>query len=103
MKINRENLEDKCKYKVWNDYESRIIGGATLEDSSRPILLENINVQRNRRDRGIGSKLLNQILADYDNSEIVAWIFDARVNWYQRHGFEEEDQSGDLVKVRRTP
>lgn len=101
MKISRENFKDKCKYKVWNDYESRIIGGATLQDSSQPILLENINVQRNRRDRGIGSKLLNKILSDYDNSEIVAWVFEARVDWYQRHGFEKEDKSEDLVKVRK--
>lgn len=103
MKIERENQENRCEYKVWNDYESQIIGGAILDKSSRPLMLKEISVQRNRRSKGIGSKLLKKIVSDFQGSEIVAQVFSSRVGWYESHGFEAEENFGRLVKVRREP
>lgn len=103
MKINRKNRGDKCEYKVWNDYQSQIIGEAILDQTTKPIKLENINIKRNRRNKGIGSQLLKKIKSDYKNSEIIAWVFSGRTDWYQRHGFNLEKEKENLVKVRKPP
>lgn len=103
MQIERRDLEDRCKYVVWNEYGSHIIGSATLVDGDKPVLLKGINIQRNRRGRGIGSELLNRILSDFEDSEIIAEVFNARVRWYRRHGFELDEEFDQLVRVRRSP
>ncbi len=103
MQIEREESGKKCKYVVWNDYGSRIIGSATLIDSVEPIKLKQINIKRNSRSKGVGSTLLKHILKDFENSEIVAKTFKPRLDWYQRHGFEIEDDQGRLAVVKRKP
>ncbi len=101
MKIEREKRGCKCEYEVWNEYKTQIIGAATIDESEKPVTLETINIQRNRRDKGIGSKLLQEIIQDYQNKEIKAWIFSARLEWYKRHGFQLDKEKEDLIKVRK--
>ena len=103
MKIEKRDRDSKCKYIVWNDYESQVIGSATLVNSERPVYLKEINVHRNRRGKGIGSRLLKRIVSDFEDCEIVAEVFDSRLEWYRRHGFDEEEELEQLVKVRRDP
>lgn len=103
MEIKREESESKCKYVVWNDYGSRVIGSATLINSTDPIKLKQINIKRNSRSKGVGSALLKNILEDFKDSEIIAKTFKPRLNWYQRHGFEIEEDKGRLAIVRRKP
>lgn len=103
MEIERNEKGCKCEYQVWNDYKTQIIGAATIEESNQQVKLETINIQRNRRDKGIGSKLLQEIKSDYQDTEIIAWIFNARLNWYKRHGFQPDEKTKDLIKVRNPP
>ena len=103
MEIESKDKKNKSEYIVWNDSKSQIIAGATLKDDRNPVRLERIDVKRNLRDHGIGTKLLRRILEDFENSEIVAQVFSARVDWYRRHGFELEERNNQLVKVRREP
>jgi len=103
MKIEREVRDGRCKYEVWNDYRTHVIGAATIDRNSEPKELENINVHPGRRGDGVGSRLLSRILSDYDDSTIVAWVFNQRLEWYERHGFDAVENSEDLVKVKRPP
>lgn len=103
MEIVRNTKGTKCEYKVWNDYKTQIIGSATIDEKNKTVTLETINIQRNRRDKGIGSQLLQEIKSDYQNTEIIAWIFTARLNWYKRHGFQTDEKTEDLIKVRKPP
>ncbi len=103
MKIERKRKENRSEYLVWNDSRSQIIAGATLKEADDPVRLERIDVKRNLRDNGIGTKLLKRILSDFDDSEIVAEVFSARVDWYRRHGFEPEEEQDQLTKLRRAP
>lgn len=99
MKIDRVDCGERCRYKVWNEYQTHIIGTATVKRNKRPLVLENINVHRNRRDNGIGSELLQKVISDYEDSTIIAWVFDDRVDWYKRHGFTKEKETEELVKM----
>lgn len=103
MEIEYQDLGEKSKYLVWNEHRSQIIGSATLIDSEDPVLLKEINIQRNRRSRGVGSVLLKRILEDFAGSEMEAEVFSSRTDWYVRHGFEVEEDEGRLVKVKREP
>ncbi|KXA91518.1 hypothetical protein AKJ63_01330 [candidate division MSBL1 archaeon SCGC-AAA259D18] len=103
MEIERQSAENKHEYLVWTYYRSHIIGSATIVDSGQSVRLKNISIQHNRRSKGIGSKLLRRILDDFDDSEVVAEAFGARLDWYRRHGFELEERKGRLIKVRRNP
>ncbi len=103
MEIVRNTKGTKCEYKIWNDYKTQIIGSATIDEKNQPVTLETINIQRNRRDKGIGSQLLQEIISDYQNTEIIVWIFNARLDWYKRHGFQTDKKREDLIKVRKPP
>ncbi|KXB09232.1 hypothetical protein AKJ46_00680 [candidate division MSBL1 archaeon SCGC-AAA833K04] len=101
MQIERQELDEGYRYVVWNDYGTQIIGRAILKDEPNFVLLKDINIQRSLRGKGLGSKLLNQISMDFEGSELVANVFEGRVDWYQRHGFKPEDSEGQLVKVKK--
>ncbi|KXA92443.1 hypothetical protein AKJ64_03140 [candidate division MSBL1 archaeon SCGC-AAA259E17] len=103
MKIERQSTENKHENLVWTDYKSHIIGSATIVDSEQSARLKNINIQNNRRSKGMGSRLLERILEDFGDSEPVAKAFEARLDWYRRHGFELEEKNGRLIKIRRNP
>ncbi len=103
MRIERKTQGCKCEYEVWNDYKTQVIGAATIDESENPVKIETINIQRNRRDKGIGTKLLKEIISDYQKTEIIAWIFSARLEWYKRHGFKLDKKTEDLIKVRKPP
>lgn len=95
-----ENGSEKC-YEVWNDYKTQVIGGAVLDESGEDVAIKKINIQRNRRAHGIGSQLLEKIVSDYEDTVLKAWVFQARVNWYKRHGFQKEKENEDLIKMKR--
>ncbi|KXB05153.1 hypothetical protein AKJ51_02060 [candidate division MSBL1 archaeon SCGC-AAA382A20] len=99
MEIDQKNQEEKCVYEVWNDYRTHIIGTATINKTLQHKKLKNINIHRQRRSKGIGSKLLQRIISDHADSTIVAWVFNERVDWYKRHGFTTDEESENLVKV----
>jgi len=101
MEIESEKQGTRKEYEIWNDYETHVIGAAIVDESGGSPSIETINIQRNRRDRGIGSKLLKEIVSDYQDAELEAWVFRARLEWYRRHGFEKEGEREELIKVRR--
>ncbi len=103
MRIEKKETNTKHEYIVWNETKTQIIAGATLENSKNPVMLKRIDVQRNRRNDGIGTKLLEKIVTDYKDSKIVAEVFTSRTDWYQRNGFEIEEKNDRLVKVKREP
>ncbi len=101
MEIESEKQGSRREYEIWNDYETHVIGAATVDESGESPSIETINIQRNRRDRGIGSELLEEIVSDYQDMELEAWVFSARLEWYERHGFEKEGKKEELIKVRK--
>lgn len=102
MRIERRELGEHYKYVVWNDYGTQIVGRAILRHETEFLFLKDINIQRNLRGRGLGSELLERIYRDFEGSEIIANIFEDRLDWYNRHGFEFDDKKGQLIRVRRT-
>ena len=101
MEIESEKQGSRKEYEIWNDYETHVIGAATVDESGESTSIETINIQRNRRDRGVGSELLKEIVSDYQDAELEAWVFSARLEWYERHGFEKEREKERLIKVRK--
>ncbi|MBS3814937.1 MAG: GNAT family N-acetyltransferase [Hadesarchaea archaeon] len=101
MRIEKKNTDQGCKYMVWDNPGTRVIGRAILKEKPECTLIKDINIQRNLRGNGLGSKLLKKIFEDFENTKIVANVFEERVNWYQRHGFKTEDSKDQLVKVKK--
>lgn len=102
MEIERHDSGDLHKYLVWDKMGSSVVGSATLLDSRDPVLLKEISINRKLRGNGLGSELLSRIVEDFEDSAIEAEIFEARLEWYRRHGFEVEEEKEDLFRVRRT-
>jgi ribosomal protein S18 acetylase RimI-like enzyme len=90
---------DEYEYYVWDDDLSRILAYALVEKHNGSIRIQIINVASDFRNNGIGSKLLARILEDFASFEIIAYTFEDRIAWYQRHGFEVAGKTGQLFKM----
>lgn len=104
MRIERMDSGGMCQYIIWDEYDSRIVAGATV--ALRPngvALLRSINVSNGERGRGLGSALLERILLDFRGFEVVAEVFEGRVAWYERYGFKRVDKRGSLARISRPP
>lgn len=75
------------------------MASAVVLERDDHIYLEDINVGSDYRGRGVGTGLLNQILADFKDRSIIANVFEARVPWYRRHGFDPVGKMNDLIKI----
>ncbi len=96
-------IEDESEYEyyVWDDDFSRILAYALVEKHNGCVKIQIINVASDFRNNGIGSKLLARILKDFADFDIIAYTFEDRIAWYQRHGFEVIDSAGQLFKMIR--
>lgn len=77
------------------DTEHRAI--ADLVDTGNGWEITRINVPRASRGQGVGTRLLQQILADADVSSQTLWLapvpsdgmnYRQLRDWYERHGFQ---------------
>ena len=103
MQIERFEQEGACRYECWDDYGCSVVASAVVRKWNGHAYLQDINVSSSYRGRGIGTGLLKQILADFEGAVIVASVFEARVPWYERHGFRPAGREGNLVKVEKSP
>lgn len=102
MEIETHESGDTRKYLAWDDWGSRVVGSATLHDGEEPVLLKEISISRRLRGDGLGSKLLRRIMNDFEGSTIEAEVFEARLDWYRRHGFEVVEEMDQLFRIRRS-
>ena len=103
MQIKRFEQEDAYKYECWDDYQCSVMASAVVRKHGKQAYLQDINVSLSYRGRGIGTGLLKQILADFEGTLIVASVFEARVPWYERHGFRPTGSEGNLVRIEKSP
>ena len=101
MRIEHSKQNRAHSYECWDDYGCSIIANAVVLERDDYIYLEDINVGSGYRGRGVGTGLLNQILADFGDRPVTANVFEARVPWYRRHGFEPVGKTNDLIKIVR--
>jgi len=103
MLIDRFELPRGYRYILWNESGSVVIGSAVIERSEDSVLLRDINLGREFRGEGVGTRLLEYILEDLGEFEIRVRTFRGRVGWYERHGFQRIREIGELVEMRRPP
>jgi N-acetylglutamate synthase-like GNAT family acetyltransferase len=104
MYTERNTSGRLCEYLVWNEYRTQVIASACVElEVDGSAVLHNINVSSGYRGNGVGTELLSQILADFSGSRIIAYVFEGRAKWYERHGFRRDGNKGSLVKVVKDP
>jgi len=77
------------------------MASAVVLERDDHIYIEDINVGSIYRGRGVGTGLLNRILADFKDRPITANVFEARVPWYRRHGFEPVGKTSNLIEIVR--
>jgi|Deesub1362A_J573_1020465.scaffolds.fasta_scaffold00016_137 N-acetylglutamate synthase-like GNAT family acetyltransferase len=99
MNIEHFDSIDSHEYLVWDENYSRIIASARIKKINEGFELKIINVERWYRGEGVGSMLLNKIVADFSDTTLIAWVFSSRVEWYLKNGFKVKERAGRLVKV----
>ena len=102
MRIERSIQDCAHRYECWDDYECSIMASAVVLERGKHVYLKDINVGSSYRGRGIGTKLLNQIITDFKDRQITADIFEERIPWYKRHGFEPVGRTNNLIKIVRS-
>ncbi len=101
MYIERREIENGYCYDVWNINYAGVIANARVLEERDYVVISNINVNREYRGNGIGSKLLEQIISDFEGKDIMLWCFKDRVKWYEKHSFVIECRDNDIVKLCR--
>lgn len=93
------NNGSEQEYLFWNAAE--VVGRAVVRDNGEEVEIRLINVARHRRGEGIGSYLLDRIIADHGEKDIFTWTFKAREAWYSRRGFKNVEERASLIKMFR--
>lgn len=87
---------------VYIDRDSRAIADCLKPDSKGVVLITRINVPREYRFLGIGTRLLQRILDDADREgiDLELWPMPSGglkyrelVSWYERHGFVQDKKT----------
>lgn len=99
MNIERQSEDSIHNYLVWDKNYSRVISRAIVVDSGGVVELKTIDVDRTFRGSGIGTQLLQKIISDFSDREIIAWVFEGRVDWYVRNGGKVETIQNNLTKI----
>lgn len=72
--------------------------------------LNRINVPPEFRGKGHGSRLLQRVLDDADEEDVIVMLginpygemtYDQLRDWYERHGFVEEDRGSGSIFIRQ--
>ena len=103
MQIEHSAQDGVHRYECWDDYGCSVVASAVVQVQNGHAYLQDINVSPGHRGRGIGTQLLKQVIADFGDRVLVAGVFQARVQWYERHGFEQVGRENELFKVVRWP
>jgi GNAT superfamily N-acetyltransferase len=101
MRIEHSIQDGVHRYECWDDYGCSIIASAVVLERGEHIYLRDINVASSYRGNGIGTALLSQILADFEGRHIIADVFEDRVPWYRKHGFEPIGKVKKLIRIAR--
>lgn len=99
MYIERREVENGYCYDVWNTNYAGVIANARILEKGDYILISNINVNREYRGIGIGTKLLKQIISDFKDRDIILWCFRERIEWYKKFSFEVENEDNNIIKL----
>lgn len=103
MRIEHSVQDGLHRYECWDDYGCSVVASAVVLERDGYAYLQDINVGSGHRGNGIGTGLLNRILADFEGRHIIADVFEDRVPWYRKHGFEPIGKAKQLVKIVRFP
>lgn len=103
MQIEHSAQDGVHRYECWDDYGCSVVASAVIQEQDGHAYLHGINVSSGHRGRGVGTELLKQILEDFDGTHIVADVFEARVQWYKKHGFEPVGETNNLIRIVKPP
>jgi ribosomal protein S18 acetylase RimI-like enzyme len=103
MRIEHTIQDGVHRYECWDDYGCSVVASAVVVEENDRVHLKDINVGSSYRGRGIGTTLLKLITEDFGDVELVAEVFEDRLPWYRRHGFEQVERIRNLTRVVRLP
>ncbi len=102
MQIEHTIRDGVHRYLCWGDYGCSVVASAVSVEEDDHVYLKDINLGPAYRGHGIGTRLLEQIKEDFSERDLVANVFEARVPWYRRQGFEPFEMTNNLVKIVRS-
>ncbi|MFQ6052336.1 MAG: GNAT family N-acetyltransferase [Candidatus Hydrothermarchaeota archaeon] len=107
MNIEQSKIdEESCvnvEYRIRDEIMPIFIGVARVREYEGEVAIDLINVNPNRRGEGIGTKLLEKIVNDYDNHLLTVTTFPYLEEWYEEFGFKKTYKKGNLIHMVREP
>lgn len=108
MRLETINKEHYGNHTIWqfalfDDYDVNIIATVNVEEAKDFVEIKYINVSRDFRGFGIGSKLLMKITDLFKHKTIRVETFTEREKWYSRFGFRKISQNNNIIKLIKPP
>ena len=104
--ILREALQKQEGLNVWqlnvyDEEEIYLVATATVYEDQKMAEIKYINVNRDFRGNGVGSKLLEKIVSKFKDKELIVETFRERVNWYQKFGFKVVRENNNIYLLKK--
>jgi len=94
-------IEEGVRFSCYVD-NNEIIGVMGIQDKSDVVLIRHAYVRTNRRKKGVGSMLLQNLIKDAKKPVLIGtWkAADWAIRFYEKHGFRlvEEEEKDRLLK-----
>lgn len=82
-----------------NENYQEIDGFISIQDKGKYNYIDNFYVVSKYRNKGIGNKLLKEVIKDYDNIKLISRN-EAAIHLFRKFGFEEYGQNGRYKKFQ---
>jgi N-acetylglutamate synthase-like GNAT family acetyltransferase len=94
MEHLKSEVADGVAFWGYEDEEGNLIGVMGVQDKGDVVLIRHAYVRTNQRGKGIGSKLLAQLMDASDKPILIGTWASASwaISFYMRHGFKQVDQ-----------
>ncbi|MHA1836167.1 MAG: GNAT family N-acetyltransferase [Candidatus Odinarchaeia archaeon] len=95
--------KNEIEFSIYEDNMISPLAVAKLSENDNHIKINLINVDRNYRSRGYGSRILTEIVKTYQYKKIVVTTFSYLKNWYEKFGFKKTGENGNIYFMEREP
>ncbi len=84
-----------------------LVGRIYMDRKETEIRIIDIALLKEFRNKGIGTKILNDIIEESEKSKTPISLYvdnnSLAKNWYERHGFSQEGDTGVYIFMKRNP
>ena len=91
--------DENCEWYLYQESDS-IKGFASIQNKNNYFYLDNFYVFEEYRNEGIGQKIVNEIIKEYENIKLISRN-EAAIHIFKKVGFVECGENGRYKKLQR--